>query len=63
MPDNQFDNNVNNGVAIVVDNDVYIQLSGWKYTPAFLTYQNHCYMSILNPFLYLMTIHKIVLIF
>ena len=32
MPNNQFDINVNNGVAIVV---VTVQLSGWKYTPAF----------------------------
>ena len=26
----------------------YVQFSGWKYTPAFLTNQNHCYMPILN---------------
>ena len=35
MPNNQLDINVNNCVAIVVDNDLYVQLSGWKYTPAF----------------------------
>ena len=26
----------------------YVQLSGWKYTPAFLTNQNHYNMPILN---------------
>ena len=26
----------------------YIQLIGWRYTPNFLTNQNHCYMPKLN---------------
>ena len=26
----------------------FVQLSAWKYTPAFLTNENHCYMQILN---------------
>ena len=50
MPNNQFDINVSNGVAIAVDNDVR---RGWKYTPAFLNNQNHCYMPILNACLIL----------
>ena len=46
MPNNQFDINVHNGIAIVADNDVRpVKL---RYTPDFLTDQNHCCMSELN---------------
>ena len=47
MPNNQFDINVNNGVAVVVDNDVH-PVNGWRYTPNLLTNHNHCYMPKLN---------------
>ena len=46
MPTNQFDININNGVANVVDNDV--RPVKWRYTPDFFTNQNHCYMPKLN---------------
>ena len=47
MPNNQFDINVDNAVAIVVDNDVH-PVNWWRYTPNFLTNQKHCYMPKLN---------------
>ena len=41
MPHNQFDINANNGVAIVVDNEV--RLVQWmEVYPEILTIQNHC---------------------
>ena len=46
MPNNQFDIKVNNGIAIVVDIDVRpVKL---RFTPDFLTDQNHCYMPEFN---------------
>ena len=47
MPNNQFDINVNNGVATVVDNDVR-PVKWMEVYPSHLTKQNHSYMPILN---------------
>ena len=47
MPNNQFDINVNNGVAIVVDKDVP-PVKWIEVYPTFLTNQYHCCMPILN---------------
>ena len=38
MPNYQFDMNINNGVYTVIDN---VRFSGWRYTPDFLSNQNH----------------------
>ena len=41
----QFFVNVAKGVAIDVAKD-YFRLSGWRYTPNVLSYQNHCFLQL-----------------
>ena len=47
MPHNHFDITLIMALLLLLIT-TYVKLSGWKYTPAFLTNQNHCYMPILN---------------
>ena len=63
MPNNQFDINVNNGVAIVVENDARPVKWMEVFPSLFNQSKSLLYANIEMLVLYLMTIDKIVLIF